>query len=236
MGWWPQAEERLLADTALNVAEGLLLTDSHTHRLKSTISFIIITIIMPHSQPLWSSGTSHQVKLVVTRWSNIWQAILWNLPFNLCTGLKLLKTVFLSFCLSVFLSLCLSVFLSFCPSFFLSFCLSVIIGQRSSKSTFGANNRWHAPELKKILSLARHSKGRRQGAGQESNDNISTTTATRTTTTRTATRTTTNSTSPTWCELRNWTGEYRGGIGWKRHLPSLQACSHYYDQSNNQTW
>ena len=36
--------------------------------------------------------------------------------------------------------------------------------------------RWYAPELKKILSLVRHSKGRRQGAGQESNDNISTTT------------------------------------------------------------
>ena len=80
----------------------------------------------------------------------------------------------------------------------------VIIGQWSSKSTFGANNRWHAPELKKILSLVRHSKGRRQGAGQESNDNISTTTATTTTTTTTttattttATITTTNSTSPT---------------------------------------
>ena len=78
----------------------------------------------------------------------------------------------------------------------------VIIGQWSSKSTFGANNRWHAPELKKILSLVRHSKGRRQGAGQESNDNISTTTATKTTTTtttttKTATITTTNSTSPT---------------------------------------
>ena len=44
MGWLPEAEERLLADTALNVAEGLLLTDSHTHRLKSTFIF---TIIMP---------------------------------------------------------------------------------------------------------------------------------------------------------------------------------------------
>ena len=36
-----------------------------------------------------------------------------------------LKSVFLSFCLSIFLSFCLSVFLSFCLSVFLSFCLSV---------------------------------------------------------------------------------------------------------------
>ena len=39
----------------------------------------------------------------------------------------LIKSVFLSFCLSVFLSFCLSVFLSFCLSVFLSFCLSVFM-------------------------------------------------------------------------------------------------------------